>query len=168
MNDDLAPIPKNEWSPDFHPWAKSPELSDAERAEYARPWDEKHSRKGRPSPAPPPAGPVEGKKLAPTKENRVGETKPEGSLTLPFAPISEVLQAMRETRPGSFRDTFLSALLRSGAVGRKLESRLFCSRSSPRCRRERRSSACQRSEVAFSCLPRSGAELWPQRSNGGA
>lgn len=91
MNDDLAPIPKNEWSPDFHPWAKSPELSDAERAEYARPWDEKHSRKGRPSPAPPPAGPVEGKKLAPTKENRVGETKPEGSLTLPFAPISEVL-----------------------------------------------------------------------------
>jgi predicted transcriptional regulator len=80
---DPAPIPREAWPASFDPWKKSPELSEAERASFARKWDERkkpRQREGRPE------------IHSPGKENHLGETSPEGSRTLPFAPIAEVLK----------------------------------------------------------------------------
>jgi len=44
-----APIPRDAWPEGWNPWQESPDVSDADRAEYARLWDEKKTRKsGRP------------------------------------------------------------------------------------------------------------------------
>jgi len=40
-----APIPRDAWPNGFDPWAESPNLSDAERAEFARLWDEREAQK---------------------------------------------------------------------------------------------------------------------------
>jgi hypothetical protein len=87
---ELAPIPRADWPAGFDPWAKSPDLSEADRAEFARLWDEKAKRRR-----------VEPSRniLPPTKENPLGETRSEGSLTLPFAPIAEVLRSGDEETP---------------------------------------------------------------------
>ena len=74
MND-RAPIPREAWSASFDPWAKSPEWSEAERASFARNSDGQKRRTI----------------VSATKETPVAESKPEGSLALPFAPISTVL-----------------------------------------------------------------------------
>jgi DNA-binding Lrp family transcriptional regulator len=103
--DELAPIPREAWPAGWDPWAKSPELSDEERAEFARLWGEKEARNGSATPPrkrvlPPSRPRLETAQIhSPTKENPMGETKPEGSLRLPFAPISEVLRADEQATP---------------------------------------------------------------------
>lgn len=44
MSDDPAPSSREDWPADWDPWAESPEVSAAERAEYARLWREKEAR----------------------------------------------------------------------------------------------------------------------------
>jgi hypothetical protein len=85
LSDDLAPIPIDAWRADTQPFdaPKSPQ----ERAEWARLWNEERARTRTLR-----EHQEEPRKLFPTKENPVGETKPEGSLSLPFAPISQVLE----------------------------------------------------------------------------
>jgi predicted ATP-dependent serine protease len=53
----------------------------------------------RPENPPPPKLPTRAKIVSATKKNPVAETKPEGALTLPFAPISEVLSSGNEETP---------------------------------------------------------------------
>jgi hypothetical protein len=84
---DSAPL--DAWPPGFDPWAPSTQLSDEERQEFARLWDEKERQRRT----------AHHEFDSPTKEISVGESKLEGSPTLPFAPISETLKGEGEETP---------------------------------------------------------------------
>jgi AAA domain len=92
VTDDLSPIPRDAWPASWNPFVCT---IDAAAREQAAKWWADRNKNGpkprsydRPSRTPHETPEI----LSATKENAVAETKLEGSLALPFAPISEVLK----------------------------------------------------------------------------